>query len=60
LTEHLSILARWFYSSPREGEIFFKEGDWPYRRLLRACARLLTPAAKASESRSVPPSQPAK
>lgn len=46
LQEHLALLARWFYSKPREGEIFFREADWPYRRILRACARLLgTPAA---------------
>ena len=44
LAEHLSLLARWFYSKPREGEIFFREADWPYRRILRACARLLGPA----------------
>ena len=42
LGEHLRLLARWFYSNPREGEIFFREKDWPYRRILRACARLLT------------------
>jgi len=42
-SEHLAILARWFYSKPREGEIFFREDDWPYRRILRACSRLLTP-----------------
>ena len=39
--EHLSLLARWFYSNPREGEILFHEGEWPYRRILRACARLM-------------------
>ena len=39
--EHLALLARWFYSNPREGEILFREGDWPYRRILRACARVL-------------------
>ncbi len=43
LTEHLSLLGRWFYSNPREGEIFFREADWPYRRILRACGRLLAP-----------------
>lgn len=41
LQEHLALVARWFYSKPREGEIFFREKDWPYRRILRACARLL-------------------
>jgi excinuclease UvrABC nuclease subunit len=43
LSEHLSLVGRWFYSNPREGEILFREGDWPYRRVLRACARLLAP-----------------
>ncbi len=41
LSEHLCLIARWFYSSPRDGEIFFREADWPYRRILRACSRLL-------------------
>jgi excinuclease ABC subunit C len=46
LEDHLSLLARWFYGRPRVGEIFYPEGGpggWPYRRLLRACARLLAP-----------------
>lgn len=46
--EHLSILARWFYSKPRAGEILFREGDWPYRRILRACARVLAPPKENS------------
>jgi excinuclease ABC subunit C len=42
LSEHLWLVARWFYSNPRKGEIFFREkNDWPYRRILRACSRLL-------------------
>lgn len=48
LGEHLWLLARWYYSNPREGEIFFREKDWPYRRILRACSRLLAP--KTSEA----------
>ena len=52
LGEHLSLIARWFYSNPREGEIFFREKDWPYRRILRACARLLAPPKEeASETK---------
>lgn len=43
LSEHLWLLSRWFYSQPREGEIFFREKDWPYRRILRTCSRLLAP-----------------
>jgi len=41
LPEHLWLLARWFYSNPREGEIFFRRDGWPYRRMMRACGRLL-------------------
>jgi excinuclease ABC subunit C len=44
--DHLALLARWFYGRPREGEIFYLEGKsdtWPYRRILRACARVLAP-----------------
>ncbi len=43
LGEHLALISRWFYSNPREGEIFFREKDWPYRKILRACSRLLNP-----------------
>ena len=53
LGEHLCLLARWFYSNPREGEIFFREKDWPYRRILRACARLLAPAKETKEDMGV-------
>ena len=52
MQDHLSLLARWFYSKPREGEIFFRGTDWPYRRLLRACARILAPTP------AVPPAAP--
>ena len=59
LAEELSLVSRWFYSNPREGEIFFREKDWPYRRILRACSRLLTP--KADGPQTTPnPSQPRK
>lgn len=43
LSEHLWLVARWYYSNPRDGEIFFREKGWPYRRILRACSRLLAP-----------------
>ena len=39
--EHITLLARWFYSKPREGEIFFRDKTWPYRRIVRACSRVL-------------------
>jgi excinuclease ABC subunit C len=59
LCEHLSLVSRWFYSKPREGEILFRTGDWPYRRILRACARLLSPHEKNLNppSPSLPPQQ---
>jgi excinuclease UvrABC nuclease subunit len=48
LGEHLALVSRWYYSSPRKGEIFFRplargstEQEWPYRRILRGCSRLL-------------------
>jgi len=43
LSEHLWLLARWFYSHPREGEIFYQGNAWPYRRMMRACSRILSP-----------------
>ncbi len=45
LSEHLALVARWFYRAPREGEILFQTSDWPYRRILRACSRLLAEPA---------------
>ena len=50
LSEHLWLLARWFYSNPRQGEIFFRGNAWPYRRMMRACGRLLAPADAVQES----------
>lgn len=43
LGDHLALVARWYYSKPRDGEIFYRRRDWPYRRILRACSRLLAP-----------------
>jgi excinuclease ABC subunit C len=53
LGEHLALVARWFFSSPREGEIFFREKDWPYRRILRACSRLLSPKKEEASKTGV-------
>jgi excinuclease ABC subunit C len=50
LGENLWLLARWYYSNPRDGEIFFREKDWPYRRILRACSRLLAPKTEEAEA----------
>jgi len=54
LGEHLWLIARWYYSNPREGEIFFREKDWPYRRILRACSRLLAPKTIEAEKGAPP------
>src|ERR1700721_99032 len=58
LTEHLSLLSRWFYSKPREGEILFREGNWPYRRILRACNRLLVPPQTPAQETKPGPQPP--
>lgn len=42
--DHLSLLARWYYAKPRAGEILFFNRGWPYRRIVRACSRLLSAA----------------
>ncbi len=49
LEDHLSLLARWYYSKPRTGEIFFREPDWPYRKIIRACSRVLASAQPREE-----------
>ena len=54
LGEHLTLVARWFFSSPREGEIFFREKAWPYRRILRACSRLLAPKKEETNKTGIP------
>ena len=58
LAEDLSLVSRWFYSKPREGEIFFRETEWPYRRILRACSRLLAPAEPAKNPAAGPTPPP--
>ncbi len=58
LGEHLWLVARWYYSNPREGEIFFREKDWPYRRILRACSRLLAPKANEAGTSEAPGTTP--
>lgn len=59
LPEHLSLLARWFYSMPRDGEIFFREPAWPYRRILRACGRLLGSTESPAPAPRATPQPPA-
>ncbi len=60
LSEHLWLLARWYYSNDREGEIFFhtesdRQPGWPYRRILRACSRLLAPPTEPEKKNETPP-----
>jgi excinuclease ABC subunit C len=55
LPEHLSLIARWFYSKPRDGEVLFRDKVWPYRRMLRACSRLLAGPKEASQETKVRP-----
>jgi excinuclease UvrABC nuclease subunit len=57
LSEHLWLLARWFYSNPRQGEIFFRGNAWPYRKMMRACARLLAPPEDQPQTPSGKPHQ---
>jgi excinuclease UvrABC nuclease subunit len=60
--DHLALLARWYYSKPRAGEIFFRTGPaadgWPYRRILRACSRLLAPRPAPKPTTNIDPSEP--
>ena len=44
--EHLSLLARWYYSSFREGELVMLNPDQtiPHSRLIRICRKLLATA----------------
>jgi excinuclease ABC subunit C len=46
--DHLSLLARWYYSSFREGElVMLNPGqDIPHTRLIRICRKLLTDDAE--------------
>jgi len=54
--EHLAILARWYYSSFREGEYvpLDRSDDLPHRRLIRLCRKLIAPPGAVAET-----SQPA-
>lgn len=54
LGEQLALVSRWFFSNPREGEIFFRDKDWPYRRILRACSRLLAPKKEEPKEAGLP------
>ncbi|MEO8661195.1 MAG: hypothetical protein ABI693_22185 [Bryobacteraceae bacterium] len=47
--EHLALLARWFYSSWRDGEwLSFEQGQPPYRKLVRVLSRVAASAQRTS------------
>lgn len=49
--DQLSLLKRWYYrpDKQRVGAIFFaKDGAWPVRRMVRAGAKMMTPAVPAA------------
>jgi hypothetical protein len=60
LSDHLSLIARWYYGKPRIGEIFFPQpargvsgkSEWPVRRISRACSRILSPQPPADDAAS--------
>jgi hypothetical protein len=59
LSDHLSLLRRWYYrpEKQRAGEIFFPDanGQWPIRRILNAAARAVLgdPAPMAETHRDL-------
>jgi excinuclease UvrABC nuclease subunit len=48
--EHLSLLARWYYSSFRQGELVMLNPDQtiPHSRLIRICRKVLAPKGEAA------------
>jgi hypothetical protein len=49
--EHLSLLARWYYSSFRQGELVMLNPSQaiPHSRLIRLCRKLLAPGGDAAK-----------
>jgi excinuclease ABC subunit C len=54
--EHLAILARWYYSSFREGEFvpLARNDDLPHRRLIRLCRKLTSEPGPPTEALQSP------
>ena len=52
--EHLSLLARWYYSSFRQGELVMLNPDqtMPHTRLIRTCRKVLARESDAGTSES--------
>jgi excinuclease ABC subunit C len=55
--EHLAILARWYYSSSREGELVMlsSAGEIPHARIIRLCRKLVTQPESVTTFSSTPP-----
>jgi excinuclease UvrABC nuclease subunit len=55
--EHLSLLARWYYSSFREGELVMLSSSqvMPHTRLIRVCRELLAAETQSSTSATTAP-----
>jgi excinuclease ABC subunit C len=53
--EHLSLLARWYYSSFRDGELVMlsKSQVVPHARLIRVCRKLLAGETESSPSTTI-------
>jgi excinuclease ABC subunit C len=53
--EHLSLLARWYYSSLRDGELIMlgPSQSVPHTRLIRVCRKLLAGETQSSPSTTV-------
>ncbi|MHB8301317.1 MAG: UvrB/UvrC motif-containing protein [Acidobacteriaceae bacterium] len=62
LSEHLSLLARWYYRAParRTGEIFFRSGErggdntFPLSRILRGISRVFCGQKEVPEAAALP------
>ncbi|MFZ0964947.1 MAG: UvrB/UvrC motif-containing protein [Terriglobia bacterium] len=54
--EHLSLLARWYYSSFRQGELVMLNPNQaiPHSRLIRLCHKLLAPDSEETSGRNAP------
>jgi excinuclease ABC subunit C len=55
--EHLAILARWYYSSFREGELVLlsSTAEIPHARIIRLCRKLIARPESETPLSSIPP-----
>jgi excinuclease UvrABC nuclease subunit len=56
--EHLSLLARWYYSSFRQGELVMLNASQaiPHSRLIRLCRKILAQDGEETSAINLPPS----